>query len=164
MAVRLLKPRFALRQLFDEVVELAPEVREEEIASLDLPPAIGLRLQAMVVFDDLVERAPEQRQARIAELDLPEQVRARLDAMLAADTQAPVLLKASAAEAIDRLRDVLVELHSGTRPGGDDADPAATRNPAWLRDRRADVDQVPGGRLQQLRRLAIAARPAGKKS
>ncbi|HSE13315.1 MAG TPA: tetratricopeptide repeat protein [Rudaea sp.] len=105
MTVQLLKPRFALRELFDEVVELPPEVREAKIASLDLPPALGVRLQAMVVFDELVELAPELRPARIAELNLPEAVRSRLQAMLAADTKAPALLKASAAEAIGRLRD-----------------------------------------------------------
>ncbi len=105
MNVQLLKPQFALRELFDEVVELAPEAREAKIASLDLPPAIGARLQAMVVFDDLVELTPEQRNARIAALNLSEAVRARLDAMLVADTRAPALLKASAAEAIGHLRD-----------------------------------------------------------
>ena len=55
MSVQLLKPHFALRELFDEVVELAPAAREAKIADLDLPPAIRVRLQAMVVFDDLVE-------------------------------------------------------------------------------------------------------------
>jgi serine/threonine-protein kinase len=105
MSVQLLKPRFALRELFDEVVDLAPAAREAKIAEMDLPPAIRIRLQAMVVFDDLVELTPEQRQARIAELDLPEAVRARLEAMLVADTRAPALLKASAAEAIGHLRD-----------------------------------------------------------
>ena len=105
MNVQLLKPRFALRELFDEVVELAPDAREAKIAALDLPPAIGVRLRAMVVFDELVELPPGQRQARIEALGLPESVRARLDAMLVADTRAPALLKASAAEAIGHLRD-----------------------------------------------------------
>jgi len=105
MSVQLLKPRLALRELFDEVVELPPEAREAKIASMDLPPAIGVRLQAMVVFDDLVELSPAQRHARIAALNLSEAVRARLEAMLVADTRAPALLKASAAEAIGHLRD-----------------------------------------------------------
>ena len=110
MSVQLLKPRFALRELFDEVVELAPEAREAKIAELDLPPAIGVRLKAMVVFDDLVELSPEQRQTRIAALNLSEPVRTRLDAMLIADTRAPALLKASAAEAIGHLRDDVDEV------------------------------------------------------
>jgi len=110
MSVQLLKPRFALRELFDEVVELAPEAREAKIAEWDLPPAIGVRLKAMVVFDDLVELSPEQRQARIAALDLSEAVRVRLDAMLVADTRAPALLRASAAEAIGNLRDDVDEV------------------------------------------------------
>jgi len=105
MSVQHLRPRLALRELFDEVVDLAPAAREAKIAEMDLPPAVRIRLQAMVVFDDLVELTPEQRQARIAELDLPEAVRARLEAMLVADTRAPALLKASAAEAIGHLRD-----------------------------------------------------------
>ncbi len=105
MNVQLLKPQFALRELFDEVVELAPEAREAKIAQLGLPAAVGVRLRAMVVFDDLVELPPEQRQARIAELNLSDAVRARLDAMLVADTRAPALLKASAAEAIGHLRE-----------------------------------------------------------
>ena len=105
MNVHLLKPQFALRELFDEVVELAPDAREAKIASLDLPPAVGVRLRAMVVFDDLVELTPDQRHARLEALNLSEAVRARLEAMLVADTRAPALLKASAAEAIGHLRD-----------------------------------------------------------
>jgi hypothetical protein len=95
MNVHLLKPQFALRELFDEVVELAPDAREAKIASLDLPPAVGVRLRAMVVFDDLVELTPDQRHARLEALNLSEAVRARLEAMLVADTRAPALLKAS---------------------------------------------------------------------
>ena len=102
MSVHPLRPRHALRELFDEVVELSPEVREARIAALDLPTAMSVRLQAMVVFDEIVELAPALRKARVAELDLPDAVRARLHAMLAADTTARTLVKASRPAAIER--------------------------------------------------------------
>jgi hypothetical protein len=102
MSVHPLRPNQALRELFDQVVELSPEVREARIASLDLPTALSVRLQAMVVFDEIVELAPALRKARIAELDLPDAVRARLHAMLAADTTARTLVKASRPAVVER--------------------------------------------------------------
>ena len=98
-------PGPALRELFDTLIELPPDIREAKIVALDLPPALGDRLRAMIVFDDVVALPPEQRGPRVAALDLPEGVHARVCAMLSADATAPVLVKAAAAEAIDQLCD-----------------------------------------------------------
>jgi hypothetical protein len=99
MTVQLLKPRFALRELFDEVVELAPEAREAKIA-MDLPPAIGVRLQAMVVFDDSSNSRQSNARHGSQRSTCPA-VRAGGSTRCSSPIpRARALLKASAAEAI----------------------------------------------------------------
>jgi eukaryotic-like serine/threonine-protein kinase len=93
----------ALRGLFDEVIELAPEVRDARIDALDLPDEVAVRLRAMVVFDEMIDLAPEPRAARMRAL--PDAVRQRVQSMLAADTRAPIVSKAVVARAMERLRD-----------------------------------------------------------
>jgi len=101
MSVIPLRPRHTLRELFDDIIELAPDEREAKIAALALPRALATRLRAMVAFDELTVLAPDQRSARL--LGLPADVRPQVEAMLAADTRPPLLLKAAAVEAIDRM-------------------------------------------------------------
>ena len=105
MSVHLLKQPLPLRELFDAVVDLAPELRATRIAQMDLPEGLGVRLQAMVVFDDLSQLDPALRGGRLAALELPRPVRARVEEMLAADASAPSLLHAVAVEAIEHLCD-----------------------------------------------------------
>src|SRR6516225_4359197 len=49
----------ALRELFDSLIELPPDIREAKIVGLGLPAALGDRLRAMIVFDEIVALAPE---------------------------------------------------------------------------------------------------------
>ena len=103
MPVTPFKQRFALRELFDEILELAPELREARIAALQLPAELAVRLRAMVIFDELSALPAALRPARLAVLDPPPDVRARLEAMLSADGRAPALLQAAAADAAERI-------------------------------------------------------------
>ena len=105
MPVTPFKPRVGLRELFDEIIDLDPAQREAKIAAMQLSPDLGVRLRAMVIFDDLACLPAELRAERLAALDPPVEVRARLDAMLSADSKAPALLKAAAADVAERIGD-----------------------------------------------------------
>ena len=44
--------KVSLRELFDEIVELAPDARAARMATLDLPGDARAQLHAMLVFDE----------------------------------------------------------------------------------------------------------------
>ena len=76
-------PELALRALFEELSEIAPEQRRARFESLGLPEEIRTSLEAMLTFDELTELAPESCDARIEALKLPEEVSLRVRTMLA---------------------------------------------------------------------------------
>jgi serine/threonine-protein kinase len=95
------KFEFTLRELFDEVMDLAPPLRQERIAALDLPRDLRTRLQAMVAFDEIVDLTPTRRDASLAGLDarLSDKVRA----MLGSEGDVPAPAALALGQAIDRL-------------------------------------------------------------
>ena len=97
--------KVSLRELFDEIVELAPDARAARMATLDLPGDARAQLHAMLVFDELVGLAPDMRDVKLASLDLSDAIRARLQSMLATDARVPDLLQAGPEEAINLIRD-----------------------------------------------------------
>ncbi|HEY0725125.1 MAG TPA: serine/threonine-protein kinase, partial [Pyrinomonadaceae bacterium] len=76
-------PEIALRALFEELSEIAPEQRRARFESLSLPEEIRTSLEAMLTFDELTELAPESCDARIEALKLSEEVSLRVRTMLA---------------------------------------------------------------------------------
>jgi serine/threonine-protein kinase len=95
----------SLRQLFDEIVDLPPALREATIIALNLPEEIRANLCTMVTFDELIQYAPEQRAHVLANLNMTDSDRIRMQHMLATDASVPGLLQATAAEASQRLGD-----------------------------------------------------------
>jgi len=93
-----------LRALFDEVIELDAPERAARIAALALSEEARARLQAMVVFDEVIDLHADLRAARLAALQPAPAVAARVQAMLDAHERGPDLLRATAAEAIERIR------------------------------------------------------------
>jgi serine/threonine protein kinase len=95
----------SLREPFEELIELAPELRIARLAALDLTDEMRVRLQAMVAFDELIALPPGDHEARLASQDLPEAVRVLLHTMLKTDSRIPASLHARAAEVMTRLSD-----------------------------------------------------------
>ncbi len=91
--------------MFDEVVELPADLREDRICSLGIREAVRTNLRLMLAFDDVMQRAPEQRELEFAKLKLTEANRMRLQQMLMSDARVPELLQATASEACQRLGD-----------------------------------------------------------
>jgi serine/threonine protein kinase/tetratricopeptide (TPR) repeat protein len=95
----------SLREPFEELIELAPELRIARLAALDLTDETRVRLQAMLVFDEFVALVPGEREARMVAQDLPESERTLLHAMLKTDSRVSDSLRGGAAEVMSRLRD-----------------------------------------------------------
>ena len=113
------RPEISLRQLFDEIVELPPVLRDTRISALDIAEDMRNDLRIMVSFDELMQHAPEQRIRELEKFNLTDADRKRLRQMLTSDARVPELLQATAAEASRRLDgdDELAQSLVGTNIG-----------------------------------------------
>ncbi|MEP6483337.1 MAG: serine/threonine-protein kinase [Rudaea sp.] len=109
----------SLRQLFDEIVELPPDLRRERIGALDMHEDLRSRLRVMVAFDEMMQHAPDQRARELADANLADTERRRVRQMLDADAKVPTLLHAAASQVAQQLRvdDDIGQSLIGTRVG-----------------------------------------------
>jgi hypothetical protein len=71
-----------LRNLFDELLDLPPSVRQSRIQELSLESIDRERLLTMLTFDDALNLPHEERMTYVDSLGLPHSVAARLHRML----------------------------------------------------------------------------------